>query len=114
VFDASVEPDVFAQQELTSKGLLEVSEAGEVIAAVDAARDDGSAASVEDLRFIGDTCGSREPGLPEAATRGDQLFLSENLCFLQGVIQGDAQCCGQGVDALAVCQLEAVAVGMVG
>ena len=94
--------------------MLEVSEAGEVVAAVDAARDDGSAAAIEELRLVGESCGSREPGLPEAATRRDQLFLTENLCFLQGVIQGDAQCCGQGVDALAVCQLEAVAVGMVG
>lgn len=78
--------------------MLEVSEAGEVVAAVDAARDDGSAAAIEELRLVGESCGSREPGLPEAATRGDQLFLSENLCILQGAVQGEAQCCGQGVD----------------
>ena len=67
MFDAGIEPDVFAQQELTGKGLLEVGEAREVVAAVDAARDDGSAAAIEDLCFIGETCGGGEPGLPKSA-----------------------------------------------
>ena len=102
MFDAGVEPDVLTPQELAGEGLLNVGEAREVVAAVDAARDDGSAAAIENLRLFGETCGGGEPGLPEAATRRDQLFLSENLCFLQGAVQGKAQRCSQGVNALAV------------
>lgn len=59
MFDAGVEPDVPAQQESAREGLLKIGEAGEVVTAVDAARDDGSAASVEDLRFVGKACCSR-------------------------------------------------------
>ena len=112
VFDGTVQPKAFSQRELSGEALLQVGEAGKVVAAIYPACHDGAAAAVEELSFVGKACCRGEPSLPQTSAGWNQLLLPQDLGLLPGTVQGESQGCGQRIDALAVGQFEAIAVGV--
>ncbi len=112
VFDGPIQPEAFAQRELAGEALLEVGVARKVVAAFYPARYDGAAATVEELSFVGKACCRGEPSLPQTSAGWNHLLLPQNLGLLPGAVQRESQGCGQRIDALAVGQFEAIAVGV--
>ncbi len=112
MFDGTVQPEAFAQRELAGEALLQVGEAGKIVAAFYPACYDRAAATVEELSFVGKACCCGEPPLPQAAAGWNQLLLPQDLGLLPGAVQRESQGCGQRIDALAVSQFEAIAVGV--